>query len=76
MNLSRLLSAALIAATATVGLGWPSGAEAEDVNLTFMTFETPALDANFWDGSIARAVVQLPGVTVEKIVSPNSDRNA
>ena len=44
--------------------------------ITFMVFETPALGASFWDTSIDRALTNLPGVTVNKIVSPDADRNA
>lgn len=44
--------------------------------LTFLTFETPALTAKFWDDSIADATKRLDGVTVKKIVAPTSDRNA
>ena len=44
--------------------------------LTFMTFETPALDAAFWDTSIENALVDLPNIEIEKIVSPDADRNA
>lgn len=77
MKLSRLISATALAAgiIITSGTG-PSSARAEDTALTFMTFETPTLDATFWDGSIERAAKQVPGLTVKKIVSPNADRNA
>lgn len=77
MRLSRLISAAALAVGTTLALGAvTSGASAEDATLTFMTFETPALDATFWDGSIERATGQVPGITVKKIISPNADRNA
>jgi multiple sugar transport system substrate-binding protein/raffinose/stachyose/melibiose transport system substrate-binding protein len=41
-----------------------------------MTFETPALDATFWDTSIENALKEVPGITIDKIVSPDADRNA
>ncbi|MEV6424675.1 extracellular solute-binding protein [Streptomyces sp. NPDC051662] len=44
--------------------------------LTFMTFETPALTATFWDASIAQAQKSVPDSEVKKIVSPDADRNA
>ena len=44
--------------------------------LSFLTFETPALDAAFWDTSIANALKEVPGITIDKIVTPGSDRNA
>ena len=50
--------------------------ESGKANLTFMTFETPALTAKFWDQSIKNAQKDVPNVTVKKIVSPDADRNA
>ena len=77
MRLFRLISAAALAVGTALTLGaWPGYAQADDVVLTFMTFETPALDATFWDGSIERAVEHVPGVKVKKIITPNADRNA
>ncbi len=43
--------------------------------LSFLTFETPALDAKFWDNSIQVALKQVPGLTIDKIVTPGADRN-
>ena len=79
MKRSRTLPALAIgAATAAVlaGCSTSGGGAAGDSELTFMTFETPALDATFWDTSIDNALADLPGVTVKKIVSPDADRNA
>jgi ABC-type glycerol-3-phosphate transport system substrate-binding protein len=77
VRLSRLIAATALAVGTALTLGaWPGHAKADEVVLTFMTFETPALDATFWDGSIARAVEHVPGVTVKKIITPNADRNA
>ncbi|MET9480717.1 extracellular solute-binding protein [Streptomyces sp. NPDC006638] len=45
-------------------------------SLTFMTFETPALTAAFWDTSIKEAQKAVPEVSVKKIVSPDADRTA
>jgi Bacterial extracellular solute-binding protein len=45
------------------------------VKLSFLTFETPALDAAFWDNSIQVAVKQVPGLSIDKIVTPGADRN-
>jgi len=57
------------------------GAEAEkpaagggNVTLSFLVFETPNLDAAFWDAAIARASAKVPGVTIKKLVTPNVDR--
>ncbi|MEV0039834.1 extracellular solute-binding protein [Streptomyces sp. NPDC050804] len=44
--------------------------------LTFMTFETPALTATFWDTSIAEAQKEVPDTKIKKIVSPDADRTA
>ena len=77
MRLSRLISAAALAVGTALTIGaWPGYAKADDVALTFMTFETPALDATFWDGSIERAVAQVPDISVKKIITPTADRNA
>ena len=43
--------------------------------LSFLTFETPALDATFWDNSIKVALQQVPGLSIDKIVTPGADRN-
>jgi ABC-type glycerol-3-phosphate transport system substrate-binding protein len=48
---------------------------AAESKLSFMTFETPALDAAFWDNSIQVALKDLPGVTIDKIITPGADRN-
>ncbi|WP_223291058.1 ABC transporter substrate-binding protein [Streptomyces avicenniae] len=52
-----------------------SGGGSGGSDLTFMTFETPALTADFWDSSIAEAE-EVAGVQVSKIVTPNADRTA
>lgn len=61
--------------------GCGMGAEAEkpatgggNVTLSFLVFETPNLDAAFWDAAIARASAKVPGVTIKKLVTPNVDR--
>ncbi|WP_405913744.1 extracellular solute-binding protein [Streptomyces sp. NBC_00963] len=43
--------------------------------LTFLTFETPNLDAKYWDAAIARASAKVPGVKIKKLVAPSADRN-
>lgn len=80
MKRSRLVSAVALAAGTAVALSACSTSVPSDSTggaLTFMVFETPALDAAFWDTSIDNALAGLPGVTVDKIVSPpDADRNA
>ncbi|RCG28626.1 extracellular solute-binding protein [Sphaerisporangium album] len=70
------LAATLAAAGCGVGGEKPSETSASggDVTLTFLVFETPNLDAAFWDAAIARASAKVPGVTIKKLVSPNVDR--
>jgi multiple sugar transport system substrate-binding protein/raffinose/stachyose/melibiose transport system substrate-binding protein len=65
-------AAVAVALTACNTTAEPSG----DTSLTFMTFETPALDAAFWDHSIEVALEDVPGIAIDKIVSPDADRNA
>ncbi len=81
MRRSRLISAAALAAGAALVLAGcsttaPTASEGDDTKLSFLTFETPALDATFWDSSIDNALEDLPGVTVDKIISPDADRTA
>ena len=47
----------------------------EPIELVYLTFETPVLDAAFWDNSIADALTNLPDyVTINRIISPDLDR--
>jgi ABC-type glycerol-3-phosphate transport system substrate-binding protein len=76
---SRLVGALAVGAVALIALSACSTSAPTapgKANLTFMTFETPALTASFWDSSIAAATKQVPGISVKKIVSPDADRNA
>ncbi|WP_223297231.1 ABC transporter substrate-binding protein [Catenulispora acidiphila] len=45
-------------------------------SLSYLTFETPSLTASFWDTSIASGEKAVPGVTIKKLVSPSTDRDA
>ncbi len=47
-----------------------------DVTLKFLTFETPNLTAAYWDKVIAQTSAKVPGVTIEKLVSPTTDRDS
>src|SRR5258708_191479 len=51
---------------------------AEPVKLVFLTFETPALTATYWDNAINASLASLPkdsNITVQRIVSPGIDRS-
>lgn len=50
------------------------GQSGEVVELTFLTAETPNLDAEFWDAAVERASAEVPGVKINRIVSPTADR--
>lgn len=69
---------ALLCATALVGCtaggSAPAGEEGGDVTLTFLTFETPNLTAEYWDDVIERTSEKVPGVTIEKIVAPSAEQ--
>ncbi|MFD5030797.1 ABC transporter substrate-binding protein [Streptomyces sp. NPDC058405] len=67
-----LVSALAITGCSTSGTAAGGGGG----GLTFMTFETPALTAKFWDTSISEAQKAVPDVKVKKIVSPDADRTA
>src|SRR5690242_19035431 len=51
---------------------------AAPVEISWMVFETPALTASFWDGVIAQGIKDsgVPGLTVQKLVTPGADRTA
>ncbi|MGW1552620.1 ABC transporter substrate-binding protein [Streptomyces sp. NPDC002346] len=70
------LAGALLLAGCTAGSGGgnASKGDGDKVTLTFLTFETPNLDAKYWDAAIARASAKVPGVTIKKLVSPSADR--
>lgn len=70
----KLSTVSAIATMAAVGMG--TAAQADDVTLTFLTFETPNLTSEYWDEAIAATSALVPGVTIEKLVSPTVDRNA
>ncbi|GIF53261.1 carbohydrate ABC transporter substrate-binding protein (CUT1 family) [Asanoa ferruginea] len=67
--------AGLLALTAACGSGDGGGNESGETALTYLVFETPSLDAKFWDASIAAATAQTPGVKINKIVAPSTDRD-
>ena len=64
----------LTAACSAGGSSTPSGSASGGTTLTFLTFETPNLNAAFWDAAIARTSAKVPGVTIKKLVSPTTDR--
>ncbi|KRV48384.1 ABC transporter substrate-binding protein [Wenjunlia vitaminophila] len=68
------LAGALLLAGCTAGSTDTSTSKGGKATLTFLTFETPNLDAKYWDAAIARASAKVPGVTVKKLVSPSADR--
>lgn len=68
----RIMTATVLALTTALGLSACSQGGAG--SLTFMVFETPALDAKFWDTSIATAAKEVSGAAIKKIVSPDADR--
>ncbi|MFJ2587406.1 extracellular solute-binding protein [Streptomyces sp. NBC_00376] len=70
------LAGALLLAGCTAGSSGTSASkgDGDKVTLTFLTFETPNLDAKYWDAAIDRASAKVPGVTIKKLVSPSADR--
>ncbi|GAA1366843.1 ABC transporter substrate-binding protein [Streptomyces beijiangensis] len=80
MNRIARLAVPLTALTlAAVGCS-PAGTDAGSSGaggkkeITFLTFETPNLDAAYWDAAIARAEAKVPGLKVKKLVAPSTDR--
>src|SRR6202034_3982035 len=52
-----------------------SGTSSKNVTLTYLTFHTPDLTAQFWSNSIAAAEKSVPGVTIKQDVDPTTDRD-
>jgi ABC-type glycerol-3-phosphate transport system substrate-binding protein len=52
-----------------------SGTSSKKVTLTYLTFLTPDLTAQFWSKSIAAAQKTVPGVTIKQDVDPTTDRD-
>ncbi|HEX3512388.1 MAG TPA: extracellular solute-binding protein [Trebonia sp.] len=52
-----------------------SGTSSKKVTLTYLTFLTPDLTAQFWSNSIAAAQKTVPGVTIKQDVDPTTDRD-
>lgn len=81
MKRSRILGVTALGAAAAMALTAcsttaPAGGGDGSTELTFMTFETPAVTPAFWDASIKAAEAEVDGVTINRIVSPDADRNA
>ena len=80
MNKARLIPAIALGAVAMIAFSGCQGGAAPatdgDVTLKLLTFETPALTAEFWNDSIDAALESVPGVEIEQLLSPDADRNA
>jgi ABC-type glycerol-3-phosphate transport system substrate-binding protein len=69
------LALSLSALTACGG-GSSTAGSGKTATLTYLTFETPSLTSTFWNGSIAAAEKQVPGVKIKRITAPSTDRDA
>ncbi|MEW9518588.1 ABC transporter substrate-binding protein [Streptomyces tubercidicus] len=69
-----VLAGALLLSGCSAGGGTAQRSAGKDVTLTFLTFETPNLNAAYWDAAIARASAKVPGVKIKRLVSPSADR--
>jgi len=65
------IAMSVVALTACTAGNAPTGS-GEDVELSFLTFETPNLTAEYWDEAIANASAEVPGVKINKIVGENN----
>lgn len=55
--------------------GGESSADApEACDITYLTFQSPALPASFWEGVVKEATANLPGVNVKIEYTPGLDR--
>ena len=68
-------SALLLAACSSSPSQSASGTSSKNVTLTYLTFHTPDLTAQFWTKSIAAAQKSVPGVTIKQDVDPTTDRD-
>jgi multiple sugar transport system substrate-binding protein len=57
----------------TPGTSSSSGSGGPGGDITFLTFETPNLNAAYWDAAIKRVTDKYPGIKVKKLVSPTAD---
>src|SRR5260221_5557957 len=69
----RLFLMAFILLSVSLAAFQPIRAD-EPPKLVFLTFESPALTASFWDNSIKAAIGKSTDYTVQRIVSPGIDR--
>ncbi|MGA5097053.1 ABC transporter substrate-binding protein [Streptomyces lavendulocolor] len=67
---------ALTVPLAGCAAGGDSAAQGDKTTFTFLTFETPNLNAAYWDAAIARASAKVPGVKIKKLVAPSADRTS
>jgi len=68
-------SVLLLAACSSSPSQSASGTSSKNVTLTYLTFLTPDLTAQFWSKSIATAEQSVPGVTIQQDVDPTTDRD-
>jgi multiple sugar transport system substrate-binding protein/raffinose/stachyose/melibiose transport system substrate-binding protein len=68
-------SVLLLAACSSSPSQSASGTSSKKVTLTYLTFLTPDLTAQFWSNSIAAAQKTVPGVTIKQDVDPTTDRD-
>jgi multiple sugar transport system substrate-binding protein/raffinose/stachyose/melibiose transport system substrate-binding protein len=68
-------SVLLLAACSSSPSQSASGTSSKKVTLTYLTFLTPDLTAQFWSKSIAAAQKSVPGVTIKQDVDPTTDRD-
>ncbi|MFE2728106.1 ABC transporter substrate-binding protein [Kitasatospora sp. NPDC059327] len=69
-----LIAALAAGACSPAGTDTGGSREPGTKEITFLTFETPNLDAAYWDDAIARAEKKVPGLKVKKLVAPSIDR--
>lgn len=73
----RLLAAAAAASLLLLAAcsSSPASSAGQKVTLSYLTFLTPDLTAQFWSKSITAAEKSVPGVTIKQDVDPTTDRD-
>jgi multiple sugar transport system substrate-binding protein len=80
MDGTRVRAAAVLLLVALGGVagcaktGGQSTAQSAPKEISFLTFETPNLNAQYWDNAIKRVTDAHPNIKVKKLVSPTVDR--
>jgi ABC-type glycerol-3-phosphate transport system substrate-binding protein len=75
-RLAILAGALVVVATLAVGAGAATRQHRDAVTITWMMFETPNLPLSYWQDIVNRFESANPGINVQLLPSPTTDRDA